>query len=149
MSPHSAPSSNESGSTLAFEVTRSRLLAGLSAACHGGVGLAVLVRWEWALATLLCVPPAIIAAFAYTYHRLLTPGRGAMPRRVQITHEGEWRLDGDSAYLVTAWVSPWLCRIVLAPTRGGRRRLWLARDAVGASVHWSLRRLLVQSEASA
>lgn len=148
MSPYSEASSSEFGTTLAFEVERSPFLVRLSAACHVLVGLAVFVRWEVTVTSILWILPGMVAAFAYTHERLLTPGRGPMPRWVRITREGEWRLDGDSAYLVTAWVTPWLCRIVLAPTRGGRRRLWLARDAVGASVHWSLRRLLVQAEAS-
>jgi hypothetical protein len=145
--PPSATSSNESASTWVFELHRARSLTLLSAASHGLLALALIVRWGGAYAATVWIVAALSLAFAYSYRRLLSPGQGVMPRVITIAADGEWRLDGESGYLVSAWVSPWVCRVVISRTRGGRRRLWLARDAMGEVNHWRLRRWLRRWEA--
>lgn len=67
-----------------------------------------------------------------------------MPRRVAIGRDAQWSLDGDAGYLKSSTVHPLVCRVVISRVAGGKRTLWLARDAMDGTSHWQLRRLLTR-----
>lgn len=137
-------SSPESVNTWAFELAASRSLTVLAAVGHTALGGVLTAHWG----PIPSLPAWFVLGltFAYALRRLLIPGQGAMPQRIIVASDGEWRLDADRGYLAAAWVTPWLCRVVISRTAGGRRYLWLARDAMGETDHWRLRRYLQQLE---
>jgi len=137
------PLSDGSATTLSIELGSSLGLAALVATWHGVILVVLLMAWGWIAAAPLWLPLLLVGSAIYLHTCWLVPGRGPVPRGIRISAVGEWQLDDDIGYLQSALVTPWLCRVVISRSHGGKRTIWLARDAMGDTAYWRLRRHLV------
>ncbi len=117
---------------------------GLAVVLYLALGGLIIARWGVQYGAPVWGPVLALTGWYYTYRASLQPGSRSMPRRIVVSSDGMWWLDGRQGFVRSAWVTPWVCRVVISDVDDGRHHLWLARDALGEVGHWQLRRRLVQ-----